>query len=90
LFTISLSGLTAFPWDFVFYYAAFFNFQLGLFNMLPFGPLDGRNIIKWKPAIWTLLFIALGGFLGFIYWTLLSGNLLIFKILIPNYPWSLG
>ncbi len=65
LFSLALFVLTGsafFPLNFVLYYAAEFNFQLGLFNMLPFGPLDGRNIIKWKPILWILLIIALGGF----------------------------
>ena len=88
LFTVSLIGWTAFPWNFVLYYAAFFNFQLGLFNMLPIGPLDGRNIIKWKPVVWVLLFIALAAFLGFIYWSLLAGGDYIFKIFLPNFPWN--
>ncbi len=59
-----------FPLNFVLYYAAYFNFQLGLFNMLPIGPLDGRNIIKWKPVLWVLLTAALGAFVVYIILTL--------------------
>lgn len=65
-----LAGITFFPLNFVLYYAAEFNFQLGLFNLLPFGPLDGRNIIKWKPVLWVLLFIAFVGCFAFILITL--------------------
>ncbi len=65
-----LAGLTFFPLNFVLYYAAEFNFQLGLFNMLPFGPLDGRNIIKWKPALWAILIITLGALMVFNIYTL--------------------
>jgi Zn-dependent protease len=61
-----LPGISGFPLNFVLYYAAYFNFQLGVFNMLPFGPLDGRNIIKWKPKLWILLMGALAAFMIYI------------------------
>ncbi len=73
LFIISLfllSGSGGFPLNFVLYYASYFNFQLGLFNMLPLGPLDGRNIIKWKPKLWLLLIAVLGAFTVYIILTL--------------------
>ncbi len=72
-----LAGLSFFPLNFVLYYAAQFNFQLGLFNMLPFGPLDGRNIIKWKPVLWILLILALGGLFAFIFITLSDGGFVL-------------
>ncbi len=37
------------------------NSILGAFNMLPFGPLDGRKIKNWsEPVFWASLAIALG------------------------------
>jgi len=45
------------------------NSILGAFNMLPFGPLDGKKIKTWsEPVFWT--FIAI--FLGLIYLTMFS------------------
>jgi Zn-dependent protease len=45
------------------------NSILGAFNMLPFGPLDGRKIKEWSaPVFWTFLTI----FLGLVYLTLFS------------------
>ena len=33
------------------------NAFLAMFNLLPFGPLDGLKIITWNATIWTILFI---------------------------------
>ncbi len=33
------------------------NFILAGFNLLPFGPLDGKKVMKWNPLIWGILFI---------------------------------
>ena len=39
----------------VFFYASGFSFFLGVFNMLPFGPLDGKKVKFWnETAFWTL------------------------------------
>lgn len=40
-------------------YAAYFNFMLGAFNMLPFGILDGQNIWKWNKKVYVLLMLPL-------------------------------
>jgi Zn-dependent protease len=77
----ALQGIWAFPWNFMLYFAAYFNFQLGVFNMIPFGPLDGRNIIKWKPKLWILLMVALGGFFVFILITMLDSNFILHTFL---------
>lgn len=56
---VSLLGLN---FDKVFLLAAMLNFFLALFNLIPFGPLDGRKVREWNPVIWagalgcTLLF----------------------------------
>ncbi len=41
--------------DFMLYFFLV-NFALAAFNMLPFGPLDGRKIIRWSPIAWVLAF----------------------------------
>ena len=33
------------------------NLLLAAFNMLPFGPLDGRKVLSWSPIIFGLVFI---------------------------------
>ncbi|MHA1272598.1 MAG: hypothetical protein ACTSQP_10005 [Promethearchaeota archaeon] len=39
--------------------AAILNFTLGLFNMIPIGILDGKNIFMWNKQVYILLFAAL-------------------------------
>ena len=47
---------------FVFYFLMIANVFLGLFNMIPFGPLDGRKIRAWDQKAWIALtaFLAAG------------------------------
>ncbi|MHA1734418.1 MAG: AN1-type zinc finger domain-containing protein [Promethearchaeota archaeon] len=59
LFALSLLPALRAPYNFLFCMGAFFNFQLGLFNLMPVGPLDGRNILKWKPAVWGIMVAAM-------------------------------
>jgi Zn-dependent protease len=42
------------------------NMWLGLFNMIPFGPLDGLKIFHWNKAIWGIL-VAIGIFFIFVF-----------------------
>ena len=47
------------------------NSILGAFNMLPFGPLDGKKIKNWsEPVFWTFICI----FAGLIYLTMFSAG----------------
>ena len=46
---LSVWGLN---FDNVFILAAQLNFFLALFNLIPFGPLDGRKVREWNPTIW--------------------------------------
>jgi len=32
-----------------------FSFWIAFFNLLPFGPLDGRKVLSWNPIVWVLL-----------------------------------
>ena len=41
----------------IFSYSAYINMFLGLFNMIPFPPLDGSKIIRWNPIIWAAVFL---------------------------------
>ncbi len=43
----------------LFLWVAYINFFLGLFNLLPIGPLDGGKVFKWSPMIWGIFFIPL-------------------------------
>ncbi len=40
------------------------NLFLAFFNMIPFGPLDGRKVFVWNPVVWAIVF-AIPGFLLF-------------------------
>jgi Zn-dependent protease len=33
---------------------AFFNGWFATFNLLPFGPLDGRKVLQWNGAVWAV------------------------------------
>lgn len=33
------------------------NAFLAVFNLLPFGPLDGTKIIRWSPTVWIIMLI---------------------------------
>ena len=37
---------------------AFFNGWFGAFNLIPFGPLDGRKVLRWSPMVWAVAFAA--------------------------------
>jgi len=44
----------------LFYLTAYINAFLAFFNLLPFGPLDGRKILYWRKEVWgTLLFFSI-------------------------------
>jgi Zn-dependent protease len=33
------------------------NAFIAAFNLLPFGPLDGGKIARWKPALWLIMLL---------------------------------
>ncbi|ENO12473.1 Peptidase family M50, partial [Thermoplasmatales archaeon SCGC AB-539-C06] len=35
----------------------FVNVFLGVFNLIPFGPLDGKKILRWNAIAWAFLLI---------------------------------
>jgi len=48
-----------YPLNYFIGYGAQFNFMLGLFNMIPFGILDGQNIWKWSKKVYITLIVPL-------------------------------
>src|SRR3989304_606292 len=44
------------PYSLVFVIGAFFNAYVALFNLLPFGILDGYKIFSWNKKVWGLAF----------------------------------
>ena len=49
------------------FFIGFVNIFLGLFNLLPFGPMDGMKIFRWKPEVWIGAFITTIILLGFLF-----------------------
>jgi Zn-dependent protease len=47
---------------------SFFNGWIATFNLIPFGPLDGRKVYRWRPMIWagTLLVSVLLAILAYL------------------------
>jgi len=39
----------------LFYYLSYISIYLGVFNLIPFGPLDGLKVFRWNKAVWGLL-----------------------------------
>jgi Zn-dependent protease len=44
------------PFSLVFFYGAFFNAFIALFNLIPIGVLDGLKIFVWNTKIWACVF----------------------------------
>ena len=49
----------------------FFNAWFATFNLLPFGPLDGRKVFRWNRAVWGASFAIAAAFTVAVYLTLL-------------------
>lgn len=54
---ILMSGMQQAFWAQMATYAGLINFLLAGFNLLPFGPLDGKKVFNWNPLIWAVFFI---------------------------------
>lgn len=56
LLTVSfLIPSTLYPLNYFFALAAYLNYMLGAFNMIPLGILDGQNIFKWSKQVYFIL-----------------------------------
>jgi Zn-dependent protease len=44
------------PYSLVFVIGAFFNAYVAIFNLIPFGILDGYKIFRWDKKVWALAF----------------------------------
>jgi Zn-dependent protease len=59
-FSLSLYFWTGFP---LFSFIGTINGWLAIFNLVPFGPLDGRKVMDWNRKIWlAALALAVTGF----------------------------
>lgn len=52
----------------VFYFGAYINFFIAMFNMLPIWILDGKKVLAWNGIVWAVVF-----FSGLIGWLMLGG-----------------
>ena len=50
------AALAPSTFSFVFFYGAFFNAFIALFNLIPIGVLDGLKIFVWNKTIWACVF----------------------------------
>lgn len=46
------------------FFIGYINIFLALFNLLPFGPLDGRKVMSWRFDVWLILFISVIAIFG--------------------------
>lgn len=53
LLVLVTSGYIAY----VLFFIAYINAFLAFFNLLPFGPLDGMKIFRWRKEVWIILII---------------------------------
>ncbi|MFX1254175.1 MAG: AN1-type zinc finger domain-containing protein [Promethearchaeota archaeon] len=65
--SLSLDAIILLFLRFVARQAFWINISLGLFNLLPFGPLDGKKILDWNRTLFAFLFGA-NGLLWLIGW----------------------
>ncbi len=46
------------PWWWLFVTLAMFNATIAIFNLIPFGILDGYKIFSWNKKVWVIAFVA--------------------------------
>jgi Zn-dependent protease len=63
-------------WGTLIGYICLVNLLPATFNLLPFGPLDGKKIVQWNEVVWLVLFSIS---------VLLLGGMFVGGILLPNF-----
>jgi Zn-dependent protease len=51
----------------ILYPLGFFNGWFATFNLLPFGPLDGRKVLRWNGPVWAVAFAVSVAFTAILY-----------------------
>jgi|HubBroStandDraft_2_1064218.scaffolds.fasta_scaffold34006_3 Zn-dependent protease len=52
---------------------AFVNAWFAAFNLLPFGPLDGRKVLRWSAPVWAASFVVSVAFAGVLFLIVVFG-----------------
>ena len=52
---------------------AYFNAFFGVFNLVPFGPLDGAKVFAWSKSVWVLAFLVAAAETVLVYLVLFAG-----------------
>ncbi|TFG57411.1 MAG: hypothetical protein E4H30_00515 [Methanomassiliicoccus sp.] len=55
------------PWSYAFRLIGLLSLFLAVFNLLPFGPLDGKKVLDWNPVAW-IVTIGLAGSILLVFW----------------------
>jgi Zn-dependent protease len=67
LFFLPSFGVFDFILKMIFTLGYTINFILAGFNLLPFGPLDGKKVMQWNPIVWAVLFIPIAYWYFFLF-----------------------
>jgi Zn-dependent protease len=60
-------------------FLAYINGWFGAFNLLPFGPLDGRKVLSWSLGVWAVAMVAAAALAAVSYLALSSGTPLLVR-----------
>ena len=55
------------PWSYAFRLIGLLSLFLAVFNLLPFGPLDGKKVLDWNPVAWVAT-IGFAGSILLVFW----------------------
>jgi Zn-dependent protease len=56
-------------------FLAYINGWFATFNLIPFGPLDGRKVWRWNPVVWALTIVAAGAMAATAFYFLYYGTI---------------